>query len=438
MKEQRLISEFFKFLACSPTPYHAVSSMAACFRKQGYQQLFEQDTWKLGEGSSYFVIREGGALVAFRLHADASGKEGFRMLGAHSDSPCLQIKPLPDISNSHYQQLGVEIYGGALLNPWFDRDLSLAGRACCRTKDGSLKTLLVDFHRPMLSIPSLAIHFDREANTNRVINAQQHLTPILSQAANDILPDFKTILLEQVSGEQGGKDIIEILGFDMFCYDTQPPCRIGLRNEFISAGRLDNLLSCFVGMQSMAESKYSGNCMFICNNHEETGSRSATGALGSLPAAIIERIIPDVHARRISLSKSFFISMDNAHAIHPNYADKSDPSHRIFLNHGPVIKINANQRYATTGFSRALFQLLAKEIGIETQEFVMRNDMTCGSTIGPLIAAQLGVRTVDVGAPTLAMHSVRELTGSLDPYLLYRTILHFLTRKDLPGDTGQW
>ncbi len=410
--------------------------MSEQFAKQGYHRLFEHDKWKLKEGNHYVVIREDGALVAFRLSTFDTANVGFRIIGAHSDSPGLQIKPLPDIVNRSYHQLGMEIYGSPLLNPWFDRELSLAGRVCCRMKNNSLKTLLVDFHRPLLFIPSLAIHLDREANKNRVLNAQQHLTPILSQVANNMLPDFKTILMEQIADQQMGMDITEVLGFDMFCYDMQGPCRIGLNNEFISAGRLDNLLSCFVGMQSMLEAKGNGNCMFICNNHEETGSTSATGAQGSLPVAIMERIVPDPQVRQVCLSKSFFISMDNAHALHPNYADRSDPSHQVLLNRGPVIKINANQRYATNSLSKACFQLLAREADIETQEFVMRNDMTCGSTIGPLLAARLGIATVDVGAPTLAMHSIRELTGSRDPYLLYRPILHFLSRKQLPKDSG--
>ncbi len=434
MNEHAFNDDFFKFLIASPTPFHAVSTMATRFRNHGFQQLREQDSWKLEEGNTYFVIREDGALIAFSLGSKAYATEGFRILGAHTDSPCLQIKPLPDINNQHYHQLSVEIYGGALLNPWFDRVLSVAGRVCCRTVDNSLQTLLVDLNRPLLIIPSLAIHFDREANKIHPINAQQHLIPLISQVVSDTFPVFKTILREQISREYQDRDVAEILGFDMFCYDAQPPCHVGYKNEFISASRLDNLLSCFVGMRSILEADGNGNCMFICNNHEETGSTSATGALGSLPVATIERLIPEVETRQICLGKSFFISMDNAHGVHPNYTDKSDPSHSIQLNHGPVIKINANQRYATNSFSNAYFQVLANEVGVKTQEFVMRSDMACGSTIGPLIASQLGVRTVDVGAPSLAMHSIRELTGSQDPYLLYQTILHFLSRKHLPGE----
>jgi aspartyl aminopeptidase len=433
MSEHAFNEDFFNFLIASPTPFHAVSTMASRLRNQGFQQLHEQEVWNLAEGNSYFVVREDGALIAFSI-GSKDAKKGFRILGAHSDSPCLQIKPRPDINNQHYHQLGVEVYGGALLNPWFDRALSVAGRICCQMGDGSLQTLLVDLKRPLLIIPSLAIHFDREANKNHPINAQQHLTPVISQVVSDSFPDFKAILMEQLSREHQDKDVAEILGFDMFCYDSQPPCLIGYKNEFISGSRLDNLLSCYVGMRSMLEANSGGNRMFICNNHEETGSTSATGALGSLPVSTIERLIPDIESRQICLGRSFFISMDNAHGVHPNYADKSDPSHSIQLNHGPVIKINANQRYATNSFSNASFQMLAKEVGIKTQEFVMRSDMACGSTIGPLIASQLGVRTVDVGAPSLAMHSIRELTGSQDPFLLYQAILHFLSREHLPGD----
>ncbi len=437
MKEEHFTKKFFNFLNSSPTPYHAISVMAIHFLEQGYQQLFENERWELEKGKSYFTIRDDGALVAFTLGFNPPEQQGFRILGAHSDSPCLQIKPLPGVNKLDYHQLGVEVYGGALLSPWFDRDLSLAGRACCHMEGKTLKSFLVDFRRPMLSIPSLAIHLDREANKNRSINSQLHIAPILSQVVDSILPEFKTILRDRIVEEHGEHGVVNVLSFDMFCYDPQAPSYLGLKKEFISAPRLDNLLSCFVGMHAMLEANSRGNRMFICNNNEETGSMSTTGALGSLPVSIIERIIPDTQARRICLNRSFFISMDNAHAVHPNFSDKSEPAHRVLLNHGPVIKINANQRYATNSFSQALFQLLASEIDVKTQEFVMRNDMACGSTIGPLIASQLGIRTVDVGAPTLAMHSIRELTGSSDPHLLYRTIFHFLTRKDLPDDVNQ-
>ncbi|MDR3628828.1 MAG: M18 family aminopeptidase [Desulfocapsaceae bacterium] len=433
MDTQSLNEAFFNFLTASPTPFHAVSAMAERFRSHGFIPLREQENWQLSPGNSYFVVREDGALIAFSLGSESPAAAGFRILGAHSDSPSLQIKPRPDARNQQLHQLGVEIYGGALLSPWFDRPLSIAGRVSCRIGD-TLQTLLLDFRQPLLIIPSLAIHLDRKANSNRSINAQLHMVPIISHMISETFPDFKAILKDQIAREYPEKNAAEILGFDMFCYDWQPPCLLGLNNDFISAGRLDNLLSCFVGMQAMLEARGTGSRMFICNNHEETGSMSATGAQGSFPLATLERIIPDVQSRQISLSRSFFISMDNAHGGHPNFTDKADPLHTILLNHGPVIKINANQRYATSSFSKAVFQLLADEVQVKTQEFVMRNDMACGSTIGPLIASRLGVPTVDVGAPSLAMHSIRELTGSSDPSFLHRIILHFLNREHLPGE----
>ena len=410
--------------------------MADRFRRQGFHQLDEREPWSSATGQSSFVIREDGALIAFAIGSTDYAQKGFRMLGAHSDSPCLQIKPLPDISAHGYRQLGVEVYGGALLHPWFDRPLSLAGRVCCRMRDDTLRMLLVDFKRPLLTIPSLAIHFDREANKSHAINAQQHLTPLFSQGVSETLPDFNTVLLEQIAGEHPDQEVTEIAGFDLFCYDSQPPCTIGYKDEFISGSRLDNLASCFVGMRAMLEAGGDSNRLFICNNHEEIGSTSATGALGSLPLATLERLIPNAQSRQICLSRSFLISMDNAHAVHPNFADKSDAAHPILLNHGPVIKMNANQRYATNSLSKAIYQQLAKEVSVPTQEFVMRNDMACGSTIGPLLASRLGVRTVDIGVPSLAMHSIRELTGSRDPHLLLQTILHFLCREQLPGESG--
>lgn len=226
------------------------------------------------------------------------------------------------------------------------------------------------------------------------------------------------------------------MGFDLFCYDCQPPSFLGLGNEFIMGSRLDNLLSCFVGITAMTETRADNNRLLICYNHEEIGSITAAGAQGSFLHSILKRIIPDSVSRHRALRGSFFISMDNAHGVHPNFSDKSDPEHMPLLNHGPVLKTNANQRYATTSVSSAIYKTIAAEAGVVTQNFVMRNDMACGSTIGPHTAAILGIPTVDVGAPTLAMHSIREMTGSHDPFLLYKTINRFLTRDHLPQTNG--
>ncbi len=427
MNQSHYNDSLFSFLSSSPTPYHAVAGIEDFLRLHGFIQLQENAPWQLEKGFSYFVTREKSAMIAFTLGSREDPEHGFRMLAAHTDSPCLQIKPRPDIKTASYQQLGVEIYGGGLLGTWFDRDLSLAGRVAGAMADGTLAVRLIDFNRPLLTVPSIAIHFNREANTTNTIDRQKHLPPIIAQSIDRQLPEFRALLLEQMQLEHPKAMIEEILAFDLFCYDFHGPAYIGMNNEFISSARLDNLLSCHAGMTALAQADRSRNSLLFCANHEENGSTSATGAQGSFIDSVIERILPNPEARSISLSNSFLISMDNAHAAHPNFMDKIDAGHEIHLNKGPVIKLNANQRYATNSLSAAIYKLLCKEACIPCQEFVMRSDMPCGSTIGPITAARLGVKTIDVGAASLAMHSIRELTGSSDPFLLYRTIGQFLS-----------
>lgn len=440
MQEDRFNQDFFQFLQESPTPFHAVSFMAGKLRDTGFQQLSETEPWTLAPGDSYFITRDNGAIAAFTLAANDYQHQSFKLIGAHTDSPALQIKPLAGKASHSLFQLGVEVYGGPLLATWFDRDLSIAGRLVCATTEGILTTLLIDFKRPIASIPSLAIHLNREANNGHAINKQNELVPIVSQITGEDSLNFSSILAEQINKEYPDTKVATIMGFDLFCYDCQPPSFLGLGTEFITGSRLDNLLSCFVGytamIEAMNEEKTNSNRLLICNNHEEIGSVTTAGAQGSFLHSILERIMPDSINRHRTLRESFFISMDNAHGVHPNFSDKSDPEHMPLLNHGPVIKTNANQRYATTGVSSAIYKTIAAEAGVSTQDFVMRSDMACGSTIGPHTAAILGIPTVDVGAPTLAMHSIREMTGSHDPFLLYKTINRFLTRDRLPRIEG--
>lgn len=416
----------FSFISSSPTPFHVVANMEEYLLQQGFNRLQENSRWLLEKGQAYFLSKENGAIIAFILGSEEECEQGFRLLAAHTDSPCLQVKPHADIRMGPYLQLGVEVYGGSLLSPWFDRDLSLAGRVCCRMSNGCLGVLLVDFRRPLLTIPNIAIHFDREANKGGGINQQKHLPPILAQAVGHNIPDFNTILLEQIRKEHKSLAIEEVLSFDMFCYDFQKPAYTGVRNELISSARLDNLISCHTGVSAIGKATRKKNVLLFCANHEENGSTSAVGAQGCFLESVLERIVTDATTRRITLSNSFLISMDNAHATHPNFMDKSDSAHEIHLNKGPVIKVNANQRYATNSISSAIYKQICKEVEIIPQEFVMRSDLPCGSTIGPITSSRLGVRTVDIGSASLAMHSIREHTGAMDPYMLYRTIEHFL------------
>ena len=423
--------KLFRFLQQSPTPFHASRSLAHMLRESGFQRLSEGDEWKTKAGNGYYIIRDGGSFLAFRLAKDPWQTSPWRMAGAHTDSPALQIKPMPLRSGNTYTQLGVEVYGGPLLNTWFDRDLSIGGRVTFSDDLGTIRTNVIDFKRPVAIIPNLAIHLDRDANKNHSVERQKHLLPLLCQSFDDST-SFADILKQQVLLEYPELSIKEILNFDLFCYDPQKPAHTGIDGEFISAGRLDNLVSCFVGARALLEKETIDNCLLLCSNHEEIGSSSVAGAQGNFLTSVLERLQPDTALRRKTLHHSFFISMDNAHALHPNFPEKHDPQHLPLLNHGPVIKYNSNQRYASTGPSAALYKVLAHEIDVPTQDFVMNNDLACGSTIGPITASSLGVQTVDIGVPSLAMHSIRETIGSRDPHMLFKTIAHYYSRPHLP------
>jgi aspartyl aminopeptidase len=426
------LDDLFAFLHQAPSAYHAVAKSTALLSAQGFRHLREDASWQhLGPGS-YYVIRGDASLIAFTLtHSPQTGRP-LRMAGAHSDSPSLKIKPQPIQVRHGCAQLGVEIYGGALLAPWFDRDLSIAGRVSWRAGNAPLQSSLIDFKRPVVIIPSLAIHLDREANSKRSIDKQNDLAPLLMQG-NDTVPDFPGILKQQLLAqypEIRELAAVEILAHDLFFYDPQAACRIGLNGEFISSGRLDNLLSCHALVQALVHTEARQNCLILLNDHEEVGSLSASGARGPFLCDVLERLFPDAALRQQVIAASLFVSVDNAHAVHPNFAGKHDPEHLPLLNHGPVIKTNANQCYATDSRTAALFRLFCDQAGVPCQHFVMRNDLACGSTIGPLTAAATGLATVDVGVPQLAMHSIRETAGSLDGWYLRRALTAFFAAPD--------
>lgn len=415
---------FFAFLAQSTTPFHGVDEMTKILGKAGFTLLKEQEKWQLSPGSKHFVIRDNGSLVAFTVGTETN--DALKIITAHSDSPALQVKPKPDIYEKSYHRLGVEVYGSPLLSPWFDRELSLAGRVCYHTKKNSIHTQLIDLKSPIALIPSVAIHLDREANTQKSINTQIDIIPLIGGDKKSKKYGINDIVCDHLQSIGSAPDVSRILSFDLFLYDYHKPCYIGLDKEFILSSRLDNLLSCFVAAKAMAASNSADSCILVCNNHEEIGSTSAAGARGNLLQSLLQRLNPEHEKYCQVLADSYCISMDNAHALHPNHPEKHDGEHDIFLNCGPVLKINSNHKYATSSPAAAIFKHICIESNIEVQEFVMRNDMACGSTIGPPTSAKLGVKTVDIGAATLAMHSIRELTGAQDPLFLYNVIHHFL------------
>jgi len=425
------VDDLLSFIDRSPTPYHAVAEACARLEHAGYAQLDEAGSWSLSAGDRRYVVRAGGSLAAFEVGSAAPAEAGFRVVGAHTDSPNLRIKPTADVHVHGYHQLAVEPYGGVLLHTWLDRDLSLAGRVSMRAGAG-IETRLVDFARPLLRVPSLAIHLNRELNQEGLkLNAQRHLAPLLGLGDDEQLLAMLCEELGRVAAEPKPDDI---LAWDLMAYDVQSSTRSGANGEFIHAARLDNLASSHAGLAALIEAGGKGGAaatrVVVLYDHEEVGSRSAQGAGGSLLSDTLERIAlcagdGDAQDRARAISQSWLISADMAHAVHPNYADRHEPSHRPKIGAGPVIKTNSNQAYATDAESAGFFAALCGRVGVTPQNFVTRSDLGCGSTIGPISAARVGIRTVDVGNPMLSMHSCREMAGSADVGMMIDVLVEF-------------
>ena len=430
MREE-LNQGLIQFLKASPTPFHATACMAAHLESAGFRRLDERAPWQTEVGGRYYVTRNDSAIIAFQIGTRDVLEGGIRLVGAHTDSPCLKVKPNPELQRHGFLQLGVEVYGGALLAPWFDRDLSLAGRVTFR-RDGRVESQLVNFKAPIAVIPSLAIHLNREANQGWAINPQTELPPILAQYLGSDPADLRALLTSQLSLEHG---VIAdaILDYELSFYDTQPAAVVGLSGDFIAGARLDNLLSCYAGLRALLKAPSAETCVLVCTDHEEIGSCSACGADGPFLEQVLRRILPEgEEAFTRIIQKSLLVSADNAHGVHPNYAEKHDANHGPKLNAGPVIKVNSNQRYATNSETAGFFRYLCLAQEVPVQSFVVRSDMGCGSTIGPITASQLGVRTVDIGLPTFAMHSIRELAGSQDLTHLVKVLSAFYACAELP------
>lgn len=418
------------FLKASPTPFHATASLAQRLEAAGFQRLDERQSWDVEAGGRYYVTRNDSSIIAIQLGSRPVLEAGLRLVGAHTDSPCLRVKPNPELHKQGFWQLGVEVYGGALLAPWFDRDLSLAGRVTFR-EGGKVQSQLIDFRLPIAIIPSLAIHLNREANQGWAINPQNELPPILAQVASETGADFRALLAEQLTLEHD-LNADAVLDYELSFYDTQSAAVIGLNGDFIAGARLDNLLSCYAGLQALLTADSEETCVLVCTDHEEVGSCSACGADGPMLEQVLQRLLPEADGFARVMQRSLLVSADNAHAVHPNYADKHDNNHGPKLNAGPVIKINSNQRYATNSETAGFFRHLCLENEVPVQSFVTRSDMGCGSTIGPITASRLGVPTVDIGLPTFAMHSIRELAGSHDLAHLVKVLGAFYATRELP------
>ncbi len=415
------VADLLAYIDRSPSPYHAVAESIHRLEQYGYRGLRESEVWELESGARCYVVRNDGSLAAFEVGSQSPAEGGFHIVGAHTDSPNLRLKPLPDRTAYGYQQLAVEPYGGVLLHSWLDRDLSLAGRVTVQSH-GGLETFLLDFGRPLLRVPNLAIHLSREiAKEGLKLNPQEHLAPLIGLEGAPDIRDLVTIELRA----QGIADFPteKVLAFDLMAYDTQPSGVSGSRGEFIHAPRLDNLSSCHAALTALLRASERRLAPFtrvvVLYDHEEVGSRSAQGAGGTFLADALQRVesgfkggAPQGLPRALALSQ--LVSVDMAHAVHPNYADKHESGHRPVVGKGPVIKVNSNLAYATDSGSSGFFAAICATCEVEPQYFVSRSDLACGSTIGPITSARLGVRAVDVGNPMLSMHSCREMAGASD------------------------
>ncbi|MFF3766057.1 M18 family aminopeptidase [Streptomyces sp. NPDC001922] len=416
--------DLITFLAGSPSPYHAVASAAARLEKAGFRQVEETAAWNGSTGGKY-VLR-GGAIVAWYVPENARPETPFRIVGAHTDSPNLRVKPIPDTGSHGWRQIAVEIYGGTLLNTWLDRDLGLSGRLTLR--DGSHRLVAVD--RPLLRVPQLAVHLDRSVNSEGLkLDKQRHMTPIWGLGDSS-----EGDLIRFVAGE-ADVSADDVTGWDLMVHSVEPPAYLGRDRELLAGPRMDNLLSVHAATAALAAVATSGQELthipvLAAFDHEENGSQSDTGADGPLLGNVLERSVfargGSYEDRARAFAGTICLSSDTGHAVHPNYAERHEPGHHPMPGGGPILKVNVNQRYATDGSGRAVFVDACDRAGVPWQSFVSNNSMPCGTTIGPITAARHGIATVDIGVAILSMHSARELCGAEDPYLLANALSAFL------------
>ena len=442
-----LAQQVCKFIDESPTPFHACAEMKAMLVAHGFTELDERDEWRnlLKPGCGYFFLRNGSTIVAFFVGKAFVAGNGFSIVGTHTDSPVLKLKPSSKKTAHGYLQLNVETYGGGLWHTWFDRELTLAGAVIVKESDGTFAKKLVFVRRPLLRVPSLCIHLqsaDERAKFGP--NKETHLMPILgliestlgtssathagsaddadSQLGDRHAPELLKMLATELGCTPG-----DVLDFELSLCDTQTAQIWGLHDELLSSPRLDNQIHCFTGLRALLDHAAAALpsqpdiAVLASFDHEEVGSESAWGAGSTVMAETLERLTSSfaaptdaADAARRAARLSFFVSADTAHAVHPNWAEKHQAAHAPHLNQGTVIKTNDNQRYATNGESGFFVRALARQVGVPVQEFMVRNDCPCGSTIGPMIAARTGMRTVDLGVPSLSMHSIRETIGVAD------------------------
>ncbi|KAJ8036416.1 Aspartyl aminopeptidase [Holothuria leucospilota] len=436
--------KFLEFVNSAPSPYHVVGQCRKMLVAGGFTELKERDAWDIQPMQKYFVTRNQSTIVAFAVGGAYVPGNGFSIIGAHTDSPCLKVKPISKKTKCGYLQVGVECYGGGIWHTWFDRDLTIGGRVLLRDDEGQVTHHLVHIKKPILRVPNIAIHLFRDHNTKFAPNKETEIVPILATTIEEELqrtydtgenlsgaetkhhPLFVKLLCDELKCQPA-----QIMDFDLCLADHQPGTIGGALDEFIFSPRIDNQVNCFCSVEGLIKSCEDGFLesdpnirMMTLFDNEEVGSQSAQGAGSSLTEWLMRRISGPGTGLEQAIPKSFLISADQAHAVHPNYIDKHEEHHKVALHGGPVLKFNCNQRYATTAVTASLMRIVAERACVPLQDIVVRNDSPCGSTIGPILSAKLGLRTVDLGSPQLSMHSIREqccVTGIHQLIQLYRT-----------------
>lgn len=431
MTAQQHVEHLLDFIDASPSPWHAVASVETAIQKFHFVRLDETTKWQLQAGGRYYVVRDDSSIVLFVVGRKAPAESGFKIVGAHTDSPGFRIRPNGATVNDGLARLGVEIYGGPILATFTDRDLSLAGRISFLDDNKQLMHKPVRFDQPLLRLPNLAIHMNRGVNEDGLkLHKQNELPLLFAQLTAEQLP--KPYFLELLA-HASGIDVARILSWDLAVYDTQKGAFWGANQEFYTDSQIDNLASCHAALQALLDKTVleSAQSTLVCAffDHEEIGSESHIGAGGSFLTDVLQRIhIATATEREDSaraMAQSFLISADMAHAYQPNFPAAYDADHRVFVNKGPVIKSNANRRYSSESVSIARFIQWCEEAGVPHQRYTHRSDLPCGSTIGPIASAKLGIRSVDVGCPMWAMHSVRESAGVHDHDYMIRVLGRF-------------
>ncbi|MCD6233664.1 MAG: M18 family aminopeptidase [Candidatus Marinimicrobia bacterium] len=427
MKDLNLI----QFMNESPTASHAVNELKKIAKQKGYREIREDERWSLEPGEGFYLIREDTGFIAGMIGKKAIEKQRWNIAAAHTDSPGFRLKP----NAVHVKQgtvlLGAEVYGGPLLSSWTDRDLSLAGRILLRETSGKIITRLWRCQKPVLRIPSAAIHLNRQVNDEGLkLNKQTQLVPLFKMDDPNQVFDGPAFI--RWLGREIGEDPRSIVDFQLELYDTQPALLGGPDEEFLLSGRIDNLTMCYATAQALPDTgtvpEY--NALVVCFDNEETGSKTLKGGDSFFLGSILERLGlscgMDRESFLRSLSESILFSADGVHAIHPNYAELYEPAHPVYMNRGPALKVNAQNRYATSLYTSALFREIARDAGVPVQTYVHRSDLPCGSTIGPLVSARLGLKTLDAGIGMLSMHSVREMAGIDDIHGITAILSKFL------------